>query len=281
MTQKFQIENSTKKVNGFSNFRLPFDPKDVALVYRNELRKYISNLQIGNNQILRVKYSTTIVGFFDIENILFYNVGASSFKNICKNGIIMEFEHKSNSTINDFDHIVEYQIIDVIPKLKSGLTKHVSNFDFKMAALKTRNRVSDYWFSMHSGAISLNHHHQNSINNFGLYIELETSKINFNIVGIMKSLVDGIISGYHIENNSDTIAEERISNMLDIEKKKITKLLLNADYGVLGKRNLVSSYRNSVKWNPADDKCKELTIYPKINNSIKNVRIKGFLYELS
>jgi len=281
MEKRFQIIENNKNVTGYSNFRLPFEPKNISLSYREQLKKNIRTLQLENNEILRARYTTNVVDFFDIENILFYNVGASSFKNICRHGIIMEFENKKNLAYPDLNHKVEYQIVNKRQKLLVESEQRISNFDFQIPALNTKNRVSDYWFSMHSGTISLNHHNQNSISNFGLYIELETSKINFNIVGIMKSLVDGIISGYHIENNSDTIAEERISNMLDIEKKIITTLLLNADYGVLGKRNLVSSYRNSVKWNPADDKCIELIIIPKINSSIKNVRIKGFLYELS
>jgi hypothetical protein len=281
MEKRFQIIENNKTVTGYSNFRLPFEPKNISLSYREQLKRNIRTLQLDNNEILRARYTTNVVGFFDIENILFYNVGASSFKNICRNGIIMEFENKMNLTYPDLNHKVEYQIINKRQKLFAKFEKRISNFDFQIPALNTENSVCDYWYAMHSGSIVLNQLNQDSINDFGVYIELETNQMKFNIVAIMKSLVDGVISAYHSESNIDDAAVERISKKLKIDKMRIIEYLKTDEYSILSKRNLVSAYRNGVKWNPADDKCKELTIYPRINNTIKNVRIKGFLYELS
>jgi len=280
MKKKYQIVENENIVTGFSNFRLPFMPNEEALAYRDNLKRSISNLQLHDNQILMAKYMTSNVGFFDVENILFYNIGASSFKDICRNGIIMEFELDKKSINLDFDHIIEYQIIDIKSDLKPRTQKYVASFDFKIPSLTAKNRVSDYWFAMHSGSINLNQLHLDSINDFGLFVELETGQRNFNIVSIMKSLIDGIISGYHSESNEDLCAEERLTNMLHKEMSKVTEYLQNDKYAILGKRNLVSTYRNNVKWNPADDKCKEMIIIPRFNDQVEDVKIKGDLYML-
>lgn len=277
MTKKYEIIQNNNIVICKSNFRLPFEPKDFAKSYREEIRKILSNLQIQENQILKAKYITSNSDFFDVENILFYNVGTSYFRNICKNGFLMKYEFRDELKKDEYTHIIEYQIVAKDSELPLITRNILSEFQFDIKSLTTNNKVANYWFAMHSGTIELSKLNK-PINDFGLSITVLTNKKIPNIVSLMKSLLDGIISGYHDEEKLDDDAIERLSKSLNSDKLKIEKYIQNKQFAVLGKRNLVSKYRNGVKWNPADEKCKEVIIIPKYSKNIKTPKIMGELY---
>ncbi len=89
---------------------------------------------------------------------------------------------------------------------------------------------------------------------FGLDINLQLpNRKSVSFVGLLKPLLDGITASFHIHDGHD-IDEITglLSGSLCADKKNIRDKLMNNRKAVLGQRRLVSRYRSSVKWDPAD-----------------------------
>lgn len=276
MQRDYKIIEGVNTIKACSNFRPPFEPNNVALSFRNDLRISISELRLRTDQILKSKYITNKTDFFDIENVLFYNIGTSSFRAISRNGIIINFEQR-NMPINGCDHVLEYQIIDSVFSTQRE-NNYLVYFTFNLPSLVTSNKAGDYWLALHQGRIDIKQKNLILNGDFGLFIEIESNKDIYNIASIMKSLLDGIISGFHRENDIDSNVVTYLSNRYCKTEKSIIAYLRNESYTVLDERNLVSVFRNGIKWKPADERCKEITIIPKINKHIKGVNINGKFY---
>jgi hypothetical protein len=74
----------------WSEQRLPFQPKDWLVDMRSDLRAALAGLRCGRDQVLHATFTSAITGAFDIENVLFYNVGASYFQGNATRGIRFE-----------------------------------------------------------------------------------------------------------------------------------------------------------------------------------------------
>ncbi len=86
----YYIAHSKDRVQLWSKERLPFEPKGWQLKMKQELRSRLEAMVAPNNTILHALYTSRINQSFDVENILFYNVGSSSFSSICKDKLIFE-----------------------------------------------------------------------------------------------------------------------------------------------------------------------------------------------
>ena len=85
----------SKNVKIWSNIRFPLfgvyhktNPwlKDL----RTQIRQDLSHLKLGHGDILYASYVSSEKGFFDVENVLFYNVGPQHFRNLTRNGLMFE-----------------------------------------------------------------------------------------------------------------------------------------------------------------------------------------------
>jgi hypothetical protein len=74
----------------WSTQRLPFEPKGLVLAMRNDLRRSLLGLEVKPHQVLHAAYASAVLGKFDIENVLFYNVGARYFASTIGRGIRFE-----------------------------------------------------------------------------------------------------------------------------------------------------------------------------------------------
>ena len=73
------------------------------------------------------------------------------------------------------------------------------------------------------------------------------------MLGIVKVLVDGVVSALHRHDGSQLeLVAERLSGRLAVPTDHVAQLL-TGDPAVLGTRKLLWPYRQFVQWNPADD----------------------------
>lgn len=61
--------------------RLPFEPKGWHLELRNTIKSHLKKLR-GDGVILQAIYKSIDPAFFDVEKVLFYNVGTSAFSHV-------------------------------------------------------------------------------------------------------------------------------------------------------------------------------------------------------
>ena len=135
------VNRDISNVVVFSKFCIPFNiPKAKSQFlknYKNDLIKAIRNIRPFDNCILQAKYGTTeSKKNYDLENVLFYNIGTTHFKLFTNKGV--KFSVATNQEINklrkqynipdEYTHYYEYRIETNTPKrflviyLQSGKT---------------------------------------------------------------------------------------------------------------------------------------------------------------
>ena len=266
--------NTDNSVIVFSSFRVPFDmPKsggEERKKLKKDLRSAIQNMQPRENGILQARYGTTEKkSFYDVENVLFYNIGTFCFKRLAKHGV--EFSTVEEKEIVDlrqeygipdeYTHYYEYQIKEnEKPKKFNGLIAEWENIHLKCLGVKPEK----VWKTIKLGESNIQMYNEIDCgfgDTFALVLDIETPKnTRFNIMTAMKPLLDGLICAFH--SSQFNVEELKYFS----QKLNCDKLLFNQDtINVLGEREgkYIQEYRNNVKWNPADDKCNYVYISVK------------------
>ena len=287
---KFLV-NSEDKIELWSSERLKFEPKDWMIKMRDKLKCHLKySLKRNSNSYLYAVYSSKEGRNinFDIENILFYNVGVDSFKNLARDGIIFERKIESPAELNigdellNFDHYMGYKVFNANIGDSDYWERNkllVSWLGAKIKNLKTNLPLYSVWREMKDCETKVYNKYEND-GPLGIRINLKVPKgwLGFNFVTILKPLLDGVISSFHTHNGKD-IDEivKRLSNKNPISPEYAKQLLLKSGKDVLGQKNLIWLWGDSLQWNPSDD----LIYYGEINIDYSNkVSITEFDGEL-
>lgn len=255
----------------FSKFRVPFDiPKSYSLrikTLKNTIIQAVKDLQPTDDCLLQAKYGTTNKKtFYDVENVLFYNIGTANFNDLTKKGVV--FSSISDIEVdavrkkyNISDEYSDYYEYTLIPK------NNLQNFEdllveFKKIPLKCIGlHPTTVWKSLkaHKERFDvLEKIETNEKNTFAIILNIEKPQSErFNVMTAMKPLLDGLICSLH----SSEFNETELKYFTDILKCD-REVLTSNDISVLGDRkgNFIQVYRKNVKWNPADDLCDYVSI---------------------
>ena len=261
-------DENNNSVEFWSNIRLPFEttvklPKVKFHEIRDSLRSAIKGLKSKNNTILNAEYSSTQKEFFDVENVLFYNVGSGVFKHLCKNGL--RFERRSVSPpkvpvqlIGPAKHYHNYSIVN--KETKSNYWKKGTSLanwvDVPCNPFKGEIKPHSIWNPMKNSSVAVQNEHP-YFSSYGIQVTIKApigTKIN--LASVVKPLLDGIISSFHTHDGSDIFEiSERVAKMLGENPEMVHKMLLDSKMNLLGKRKLLYKRSKGVQWNPADDDC--------------------------
>lgn len=292
MNNIYKIIKSDNYILALSKIRIPFDlyllkgeRKENILSFRNELISAIKELSPNENQILIGKYGSTdkINIFFDVENILFYNIGTGNFKHTVFNGISFssfneqEIEQILGEYGNEYSCIYEYSVIDKNENIFSKDDLIASWNQINMCKF-LGSKPTDYWCAIKSNQDKIQVFDSIDTNNndlFGLdlIIYVPNGK-SVNIATAMKPFLDGLICAFHGEANMETD--------FDYLQEKVgctENWLHNHTLSVLGTRQYLYKYRDNIKWNPADDLCKTVRITIESSND-ENWKLSGRIIKL-
>ena len=184
------------QVDAWSTQSIPFEPKDWRRDMRDELKQALSNI-IPNDDCLYAAFICNDTCASDVENVLFYNIGAPAFYRLSKNGLCFEGRFDSNP------------------------------FTFPLG----RELGNYYHYAMQNAP-------------------------------------------------RDKILFERLSKLTDCTAAEVEHFLYESKTVVLGKRPVVSTYRESVKWNPQDDACVACRVIIDRDEKYRNWSISGKLFSV-
>lgn len=255
MADVFRIEPGETRVALFSTHRMPHTsrkgPMDSA---RRELRAAIEDIEASSGKIIEGVYSSQIEGFFDVENVVFYNIEPATFRNSARNGLRARRCRLHSETYSPgFPHKMDYRLIPT-PEIPVSSLVHLS---FTPGSLKS---VFDVWWAagsgraIRTGAVT---------GTYGIYVELGGPTPLRNPAVKMKALFDGIIASLQQDLLPDAVAVERLSKTHQIAHALIEERLKNPIVSAItasSSKSLVRQYRTHVMWNPADDRCEECTL---------------------
>lgn len=285
----YYIDYKKDHVQLWSKERLQFEPKGWQLRMRDDLKSSLLRMIASKNTILYACYASSIREDFDVENILFYNVGSSAFSNICKDNLIFErsFDNppviqKSQYQNISFDHYQCYKITsESALQYVWGKTKTIAKWDDSICSrLSADSKPHDVWFNMANDKIDvLDNKIVKSYFGLNIILQLPTS-IRANLTGLIKPLLDGITSSFHTHNGYDiNEITERLSILLNVNREAIYNKLMNNSKAILGECRLLFKYRNSVMWNPADKNLIFCKIYVKPTSG-HLIKHSGSLFEV-
>lgn len=246
----------------FSTKRLPFEPKGWLLEMREQIRSKLINLK-SQDTYLFAMYKSEEHDFFDVENVLFYNVGANYFRHLDVS--TLEFERVyGKPPIDGFKHYQVYQLINQYREVtnhwkKDGILAKWSGIP--IPTIKSDTKPYSIWYSIRRGNIEVIQRNQFSYYGLELTIHVPNT-LKINVISILKPLLDGVICAFHYHDQTEwDEVIRRMSRLMSVPRGHLERMLLKKDISILGKRNVIQLFRNNIKWNPADD----LFHYIKIN----------------
>jgi hypothetical protein len=242
----------------FTAKRLTYEPKGWQSELRNTIRSHLKFLS-GEGVFLHALYKSMDQSFFDVENVLFYNVGPSAFSHLNIKTLQFERAFEHPSFVNEeqhYEHYQSYKIIEQDGKMSAYWTKEYTLATWENIAipkLSSEIKPHSIWHVMKTGSFKIQDRIKS--NYYGLEVTIKPPlHTQFNLVSVIKPLLDGIISAFHHHDSSELDkVVYRLNNYTNLPTKEIEHLLLDSSNSILGARNLIQPYRNGVKWNPEDD----------------------------
>jgi hypothetical protein len=263
----YWIDAHARKVRAWASFRPPFEPRrDTApWHFRAQLREAVSKLVLEtDDEIARCAYASSVTGLVDAENVLLYNLGSGYLAPAARSGVrfVRTFAEPPTSPVPlapyGSTHYLEYGFTDSGSKesIKHGASL-ASWRDVPWPETSVVPKVSALWFALRTSNPSVHSRLDDPTALFGIQIEIAADGALLSPVHVLKPLLDAVVSAFHFGvNASDPIVTTYVARQIGLaDPKQVETLLGDERFNVLGSRMVVGSYRNGVKWNPADERC--------------------------
>lgn len=258
--ENYKIVSEDGMVQAFSKKRIPYQPQGWRKELRDALQCALSELNPpAENQCLIASYSGKQNEFFDLENVLFYSIGAASFRQIATNRIFAK--NCSQQTLNEsnkeseFPYRYTYKIRDS-QTCNDVWVNHVIAAEWEPVSISasfSKNKAIDYWRALREDHDKIKLYQRIPDGLFGIKIKLSVPKAKtVNLTTVVKPLLDGVICAFH---SADYQLQEE-SSLIAARLGVSAQQFLCTDTDILGEHRFIYPYRgSSVKWNPQDDRC--------------------------
>ncbi|UAL31122.1 hypothetical protein K8W59_06530 [Nocardioides rotundus] len=263
MTVAYEVRFETDAVHGSSTRRLPFEPKGWLRSYRDCLRSTLSQLRLYEDVGLRAVYSTPTHELADLENVLFYNLGSSSYRHLTHHGV-----EAFRTSSSDERHHVSYQLTS---RSEMGMQQGEPLAEVTLDALPTpRDKAGAWWAAIRdrvqpTGAQATAE----------FTVEIVSHGQVTALVSAMKPMFDGLISALHSHDGSH---REQISRELGRfgDAEQLWARLNDGSFAVLGPpRPLIRPHREGIAWNPADELCSAFSILPAASGPVLKATVRS------
>jgi len=247
----------------WSTERLPFEPSGRAREMRDALRRTLREMPGHPDRALHAVYFSREEGFVDAENVLIYNVGSGAFSHLCQSGLCFEWCLRAPpdppSTFSGSPkHYHLYHVVELDNlRHKWGATRTLASWrDVVCPVVRSDLKPAEVWQGMKQGGISPARG-TTTPPQYGVEIILQSPQtVAVNLAGVVKPLMDGVLSAFHLHDGSN-MAEvtRRVSKALGTSGQAVAKMLGDEAGAVLGETCLVRIRSSGVQWCPADDGC--------------------------
>ena len=252
--ENYCIEKEQDAVHAYAKSYIPFET-NISWIkkFRNALRQALKEqLRPVSDLCLMANYSGPAAGMADLENILFYNIGTSSFSALGAQELRMEIAGPSSR--QEYPHYYCYQCRNVktLPEPQWKKEPAVTWENVETTGFSSSKKPFDYWLSLLKSPEKIKIYRTvPKGQNFGLEIRISVpAESKLDLACAIKALLDGAICAFHGADASMREQAEAIAARLGISSQ-----VLFQTKDVLGPRRFVELFRDGVKWNPQDDYC--------------------------
>lgn len=256
----FEIAVGPSEVNAWSDVRLPFEPKEAMVEFRDRLATAIRALPPVEGAHMAATYTAHgRAGLVDTENVLFYNVGLACFAAHTRKGLAFERvfadppDLPSPSTWTPRHHHRYRQV--------SGITEFEHWRPLRLAAewrdvpLASRalSRPETTWAELTT--VDVPPGADGPLKYYALRIRLEG--VHVSGATVVKPLIDGLVSSLHaFDGEIPDLVVTRLSHATGMSGHDIRLHLADEQRAVLGRRaHLIRPTKNGIAWNPRDEDC--------------------------
>lgn len=267
-------QTSPRQLHFLCQQRLSLQPSAKAMIEgRETLAKLLDQLSTGDDMALSATLITDDTSAYDVQKVLFHNVGNTHFNHLCSKGLT--FRRQKRKFPENFSYAYHHRY-DMVP-LNLETPDRPADLSFKLDQLKTTTRVAEIWngakFAKKGAPL------EPIQGNFMLRIAIRADHKCPGLTNIVRPLIDGIVASL---SSDPRPMKEEVLEHLSIETGRslsTVKLMLHdTTYCPLGHRQLVQPFRDTVKWNPDDQRCQEahITWQPLLDGK-KGARIKVWI----
>ncbi len=182
------LECTSERVMFWSAQRLPFEPKGEMRVLREELRSAVGGLTVGSGGVLTATLISQDPGFFDVENVLLYNVGTGSFGALATRGVRFVRIRSSVPAAPDGMQYAYHHIYSTVAEDLASPGDVWREWEFPLGNLNSTSKPHDVWWAATS---TQGHVGAARVAPFGLHITLPGS-VRGNLAALVKPLLDGV-----------------------------------------------------------------------------------------
>lgn len=268
-TEHFDIAAYEKSVFAAADFYIPYEIGRTQLdrsaqikQFKSGLRTAIGRMRPRNGEVLFAQYAGEKDRFFDLENMLFYNLGASAFAACAAQGIAFSALPDKAALcrevgIGDREYVYAYQCLP-LAAVESRFAGLPLLAEWKDVPLDRREAgtLAKYWKALRraGGRITaFGCMEPPASGRFALKIELHLPR-PVKLANAIKPLLDGVVCAFH---GADARCLDCLAEFC--RREHCEELAVPRTFpAVLGEREVIRPYRNgqSFLWDPADDRCK-------------------------
>jgi hypothetical protein len=274
-------------VETWSTWALPFMNRTPAQEqYRKTLREALMSLRPDG--VLHATHSSLHVHRgSDVENLLFYNVGASAFRTLAKDALRFERRNAPPPTPParlDFEarHHIRYEV-----KRAEHSLFHHTNADALVAstgadcmASRQLRDLAGLWRLFKTGMVISAGSTLLQGNSFSVQFTISApERHRFNLTDVVKPLTDAFISALHCYEGVHL--EEvacRVSTFLNCPPQIARELLLDSHSALLGPRAVPHLRAKGLQWSPADDGLIACEIIRDTSPADGSIEVRGRLF---
>lgn len=277
----FVVVRSATTVEGWAVVRLDANPTDWQVDYRAALRAAIAELHGSSGSSLACAYVSSADDDYDIENVLFANVGLAAFGNVRVGGVI--FERSSHVPLpppvplsGPADHYHRYQITSHREPSYWSVGAPVASFATDPVRLPLS--ASTTWWAIRRGTVRLGRRSTASPLCLRATVTLPVLS-PMTLYATMKPLLAGVVAAFHGHDGSgidDAVA--RLADRLGEAPAEVRRQLEDDAFDLLGARKVVAAYRDGVIWNPEDARLVAVDLRADVGSE---ARISGDVFEAS
>lgn len=253
---------------------------------RADLRSALKLLVVPDGHLVRGTYAADDTGeLVDTENVLFYNVGSASFRTLARTGLRFERAYEVPSPpdrMERADHLHYHRYSSAEPTegfvhwSTGAKLAHIDN-----VRVTRLEKPGPLWAAIRAqlaapAAVATGPRPFVVRLVVGVPTELPRSA-----AAIVKPLLDGVISAFHgHEGEIDGDLASRLEAGCGISPERAREALLDQQWAVLGRRNLVKPFSlQAIQWNPADEYCVAAEVLLDSTVASDVWRINGQIFE--
>lgn len=213
--------------------------------FRSRLQAALRHLVLREGTVLLGQYyeENTHHGIFDLENMLFYNIGSTAFKPLVETGIAFSVLDPATPLSGNRKCCYVYQLA-LVQEVTAQFSSYTPAVEWKGVALDFSIPQSPlrYWQALRSQQDKIKRFvlEHTVDGGFAVFIELHLRR-KVSLAATIKPLLDGVICAFHGEYGFDPAAYFR------------QMIYPPFEHAVLEPREY---YRSNRGWNPADERCR-------------------------